>query len=106
MLKFKIFSGILIAGLIPFLTANAQKKAAEKTKQPNIIIILTDDMGFSDVGTFGGKFVPTPNIDRIAKEGMKFTQYYSAAPICSPSRTGLLTGMHPGKWNFTKPRNQ
>ncbi|MBE9462755.1 sulfatase-like hydrolase/transferase [Dyadobacter subterraneus] len=101
MLKFKIFSGILIAGLIPFLPANAQKKAAEKTKQPNIIIILTDDMGFSDVGTFGGKFVPTPNIDRIAKEGMKFTQYYSAAPICSPSRTGLLTGMYPGKWNFT-----
>ncbi|WP_457289872.1 sulfatase-like hydrolase/transferase [Pedobacter sp. UYP24] len=66
-----------------------------------MIIILTDDMGFSDVGTFGGKFVPTPNIDRIAKNGMKFHQYYSAAPICSPSRVSILTGMYPARWNFT-----
>ncbi|WP_317169226.1 sulfatase family protein [Mucilaginibacter humi] len=69
--------------------------------RPNIIIILTDDMGFSDVGCFGGNFVPTPNIDRIAKNGRKFTQYYSAAPICSPSRAGMLTGMNPARWNFS-----
>lgn len=69
-------------------------------KKPNIIIILTDDMGYSDVGAFGGTFVPTPNIDRIAKNGMKLTHYYSAAPICSPSRAGMLTGMYPGRWNF------
>lgn len=68
---------------------------------PNIIVILTDDMGFSDISCFGGQFVPTPNIDRIAKNGRKFTQYYSAAPICSPSRAGLLTGMYPGRWNFS-----
>ncbi len=78
---------------------NAQKKLA-KTKAPNVIIILTDDMGFSDVGVFGGKFVPTPNIDRIATNGLKLSQYYSAAPICSPSRAGMLTGMYPGRWNF------
>jgi len=72
--------------------------AAEK---PNIIIILTDDMGYSDVGCFGGNFVPTPSIDRLAKSGMKLTHYYSAAPICSPSRTGLLTGMYPARWNFS-----
>lgn len=75
-----------------------QVKAQEK---PNIIFILTDDMGYSDISCFGGKFVPTPNIDRIAAEGIKFTSYYSAAPICSPSRTGLLTGMFPARWNFT-----
>lgn len=69
--------------------------------RPNIIFVLTDDMGFSDIGCFGGQFVPTPNIDRLAKNGRKFTQYYSAAPICSPSRAGLLTGMYPGRWNFT-----
>jgi len=70
-------------------------------EKPNIIIILTDDMGYSDVGCFGGNFVPTPNINRIAKSGMKLTHYYSAAPICSPSRTGLLTGMYPARWNFS-----
>jgi len=69
--------------------------------KPNIIYILTDDMGYSDISCFGGQFVPTPNIDRIAKNGRKFTQYYSAAPICSPSRAGLLTGMYPGRWNFS-----
>lgn len=69
--------------------------------QPNILVILTDDMGFSDIGTFGGKFVPTPHLDRLAEEGTKYTQYYSAAPICSPSRTSILTGMFPAEWNFT-----
>ena len=70
-------------------------------QKPNVILILTDDMGYSDIGCFGGTFVPTPNIDRIAETGTKFTQYYSAAPICSPSRASLLTGMFPAKWNFT-----
>lgn len=70
-------------------------------EKPNIIVILTDDMGYSDISCFGGDFVPTPNIDRIANEGTKFTQYYSAAPICSPSRTSILTGMFPAEWNFT-----
>lgn len=70
-------------------------------QKPNIIFILTDDMGYSDIGCFGGTFVPTPNIDRLAAEGTKYTQYYSAAPICSPSRVSLLTGMFPSEWNFT-----
>ncbi|MGM9477309.1 sulfatase-like hydrolase/transferase [Pedobacter sp. GSP4] len=83
------------------LTAHAQQKGQKNAKRPNIIVILTDDMGFSDVGTFGGKFVATPNIDRLAKNGLKLNQYYSAAPICSPSRVSLLTGMYPGKWNFS-----
>ncbi|MDQ0639724.1 arylsulfatase A-like enzyme [Pedobacter sp. W3I1] len=72
-----------------------------QSKKPNIIIILVDDMGFSDVSTFGGNFVPTPNIDRLAKSGLVLNQYYSGAPICSPSRVSLLTGMYPGRWNFS-----
>lgn len=72
-----------------------------KTSQPNIIIILTDDMGFGDIGCYGGKFVPTPCIDRMASEGIRFMQYYSASPISSPSRAGLLTGQHPARWNIT-----
>jgi len=74
---------------------------APQDSRPNVIFILTDDMGFSDIGCFGGQFVPTPNIDRLAGNGRKFMQYYSAAPICSPSRAGLITGMYPGRWNFT-----
>ncbi|WP_083552960.1 sulfatase-like hydrolase/transferase [Flavobacterium flevense] len=70
-------------------------------EKPNIILILTDDMGFSDISCYGGKFVETPNIDQLAAEGSRYTQYYSASPICSPSRVSLLTGMFPAKWNFT-----
>lgn len=84
----------LLLFIFLFLGAKAQEK-------PNIIFILTDDMGYSDISCFGGRFVPTPNIDRIAAEGTKFTSYYSAAPICSPSRVSLLTGMFPAQWNFT-----
>ncbi len=88
---FALFSGI------PILLA----AAPQQTKKPNIIIVLTDDMGFGDVGIYGGKFVPTPNIDRMAREGVRFSQYYSAAAISSPSRAGILTGIHPARWNIT-----
>ncbi len=76
-------------------------KEDTKNTRPNIIFILTDDMGYGDIGCYGGNFIPTPNIDRMASEGIRFTQYYSASPISSPSRAGLLTGMHPAKWNIT-----
>ncbi len=80
---------------------SASPGVQEKTSAPNIIFILTDDMGYGDVGIYGGKFVRTPNIDRMAAEGIRFTQYYSASPISSASRAGLLTGIHPGMWNIT-----
>lgn len=70
-------------------------------QKPNILFILTDDMGYGDIGCYGGKFAPTPNIDRLARDGIRFTQYYSVSPICSPSRTGLTTGMFPARWNIT-----
>ncbi len=96
--RFAIFSSL---GLLLMMACSGLNAQIKKAKAPNIIIILTDDMGFSDVGAFGGKSVPTPNIDRIAGNGLKLTQYYSAAPICSPSRAGILTGMYPGRWNFS-----
>jgi arylsulfatase A-like enzyme len=74
---------------------------AGTTERPNIIFLLTDDMGYSDVGCYGGKFVLTPNIDRLAREGTRFTQFYVASPVCSPSRTGFLTGMYPSRWRIT-----
>lgn len=99
-------SVLFLIGITMLILWNGRQPAhsvthASADSRPNIIFILTDDMGFSDIGCFGGQFVPTPNIDRLAKSGRKFTQYYSAAPICSPSRTGILTGMYPGRWNFS-----
>ncbi|WP_298653898.1 sulfatase-like hydrolase/transferase, partial [uncultured Proteiniphilum sp.] len=69
-------------------------------ENPNIIIIYVDDMGYSDLSCYGGDFVKTKNIDRIADEGIRFTQYYTAAPISSPSRVGLTTGMYPTRWGI------
>ena len=92
---------MLLLGVVLTLLASQSNSAAAETTRPNIILILTDDMGIGDVGCYGGKFAPTPNLDRMAKEGTRFTQYYSASPICSPSRTGLLTGMYPPRWRIT-----
>ncbi|MCF2491065.1 sulfatase [Dyadobacter sp. CY347] len=87
--------------LFQFLPVFAQRKNSEHPKsRPNVIIILTDDMGVGDVGVFEGSMVPTPNIDKLAASGLKLTNYYAGAPICSPSRASILTGMYPGKWNF------
>jgi arylsulfatase A-like enzyme len=74
---------------------------AAGTNAPNIIFVLTDDLGWGDLGSYGGKFVPTPNLDRMAKEGTRLTQFYVAAPICSPSRVGCTTGMFPARWRIT-----
>src|SRR5512138_1479293 len=81
--------------------AGPADKGAQPNSRPNIVLILTDDMGYGDVGCYGGNFAPTPNLDRLAREGIRFTQYYSSAPICSPARTGATTGMFPARWHFT-----
>ncbi len=66
-------------------------------RQPNIVIIFTDDQGYADVGVFGAKGFETPNLDRMAAEGTKFTDFYVAQPVCSASRAGLLTGCYPNR---------
>lgn len=63
--------------------------------RPNIIIIFADDLGYGDLGLFGSEEILTPNIDRLGTEGIKFTEFYAASPICSPSRAALLTGRYP-----------
>ncbi len=62
---------------------------------PNIVIIFTDDQGYHDLGCFGAEGFETPNIDRLVSEGMKFTDFYVASSVCSPSRAALLTGRYP-----------
>jgi uncharacterized sulfatase len=69
-------------------------------RRPNIIMILIDDMGWGDLSCFGNKEAETPNIDRLAAEGLRFEQFYVASPICSPSRVGLSTGQYPQRWRI------
>ncbi len=65
-------------------------------KRPNIIFILADDLGYGDLGCFGQKIIQTPNIDRMAQEGMRFTDHYAGSTVCAPSRCSLMTGLHTG----------
>jgi arylsulfatase len=70
--------------------------AASVQAKPNVILIVADDLGYGDVGCYGQKKIRTPSIDRLASEGMRFTQFYSGSPVCAPSRCCLMTGKHTG----------
>lgn len=83
------------------LAACEEVTDGNKDQKPNVILIYTDDMGYADIGAYGGNYTPTPNIDRIGQEGIQFNQYYSACPISSPSRVGVTTGMYPTQWGIT-----
>ena len=65
-------------------------------RPPNIIFILCDDLGWGDLGCYGQQTLSTPNLDRLAQEGMRFTDFYSTSPVCSPARTSIMTGLHSG----------
>ncbi|MCA9128828.1 MAG: sulfatase-like hydrolase/transferase [Planctomycetales bacterium] len=77
--------------------------AVASGKSPNVIVILTDDQGSVDAGCYGAQDLTTPAVDRLAATGVRLTQFYSAAPVCSPSRAGLLTGRYP--WRVGVPNN-
>ncbi|MFO1065032.1 MAG: arylsulfatase [Pirellulales bacterium] len=83
---------IAVIGFL-FAPVHAQSSAAEKL---NVVFILADDLGWAELGCYGQQKIPTPNIDRLAASGMRFTQHYSGAPVCAPSRCVLMTGKHLG----------
>lgn len=93
----------LAAGLVP-MHAHAQVsvKKTPDTK-PNIIYIVADDMGWTDAGCLGNDFIETPNIDRLRKQGMMFTDAYVTAPVCMPSRAGFMTGRYQARFGMTDP---
>jgi uncharacterized sulfatase len=68
----------------------------EKQKKPNIIFIMADDLGYGHLGCYGQQLIQTPNIDKLAAEGMRFTQAYSGCSLCAPARSTLMTGTHCG----------
>ncbi|OHB62965.1 MAG: hypothetical protein A2168_00750 [Planctomycetes bacterium RBG_13_50_24] len=71
-------------------------QTAQHKKKPNIVYIMADDLGYAELGCYGQKKIKTPNIDKLAAEGMRFTQHYSGNPVCAPSRCALMTGLHTG----------
>lgn len=83
------------------LKSDMKQQTEVSGKRPNILFIFIDDMGYGDLGCYGNTKVHTPNIDRLAKEGILFTQFYVNAPICSPSRTAVTTGQYPSRWGIT-----
>lgn len=80
--------------LLSFLAPCGTLRAADQ--RPNILFILADDLGYGDLGCYGQKQVRTPNIDRLAKDGVRFTQFYAGSTVCAPSRCVLMTGLHTG----------
>lgn len=91
----KAFSFIIIITLL-FSCSNSLEY-----KKPNIILVFIDDMGWADLSCFGNKDAKTPNIDKLALEGISFEQFYVNSPICSPSRVAISTGTYPQRWNIT-----
>ena len=87
------------------VTCFASASLSAQTEKTNFIVILIDDMGWSDLSCFGNDSVETTNIDRLAKDGIRFTNFYVNAPICSPSRTALTTGQYPHRWRITSYLN-
>ena len=85
--------------IVAALALPVSSRAAERP--PNFVFILMDDMGTTDLSCFGSKFYQSPNIDRLASEGMKFTQAYAACPVCSPTRASIMTGKYPARVHLT-----
>lgn len=84
------------------ITSKQNKSNARNDQSLNIILIVADDLGWSDLACYGNKFIETPNLDALSKEGVMFTNAYAAAPLCSPTRASIITGNNPARINMTE----
>ena len=100
-----LYSALLIVCSF-FVIAYASPESQPVAETPNIVIIFADDLGYGDLGTYGHPTIKTPNLDRMAAEGMKFTQFYTAASVCTPSRAALLTGRLPIRSGMTSDKRR
>ena len=94
----------LFAAALVLMSLNGHAVAAEAVK-PNVVLILTDDQGYGDLGCYGAKDIKTPNIDQLAAEGTRFSSFYVAQPVCTASRAALLTGCYPNRIGLTGALN-
>jgi arylsulfatase A-like enzyme len=92
-----------LLSLFAFLALSCGHIHAVERARPNVVFILADDLGWRDIGCFGSTFHRTPNLDRLAARGVKFTQAYAANPLCSPTRASILTGLWPARTGITTP---
>ncbi len=98
--KFLFFTALLLSFIFSSCSGNSKNKSTD-SKKPNILFILVDDLGYTDLSCQGSKYYETPNVDRIAKEGMTFTEGYASCQVCSPSRASILTGLFTPKHGIT-----
>src|SRR5204862_8281847 len=95
-----ILSRWLAVGLV-LAIAHAHVLGAEPEMRPNVVLILADDLGYSDVGVYGAEEFATPHLDRLAREGIRFTDFHVAQGVCSASRAALMTGCYPNRVGIT-----
>lgn len=100
-LRIAIRSVLTIVVMTIALIGSGRLAAAAETPRPNVVMVFIDDMGWNDFSCFGNRDARTPNVDRLAAEGLRFSQFYVNAPICSPSRCALTTGQYPQRWRIT-----
>src|SRR5690242_14071657 len=99
--RLRVITTGLVTGFFAGLVWCAQSalpipSARPVDQKPNIIFILADDLGYGDLGCYGQTRIKTPNIDKLASEGIRFTSFYAGSTVCAPSRAALMTGLHPG----------
>jgi arylsulfatase A-like enzyme len=98
-LRARVILALLAASF--FLTLRVEAAGANKSQTPNVLFILVDDMGWRDLACYGHEIHETPHVDRLARESMRFTDAYAAAPVCGPSRCAIMTGKFPSRTGFT-----
>jgi arylsulfatase A-like enzyme len=93
----------ILAVIVAALAASAPAAQSPASERPNIVLIITDDVGYGDIGSYGAPDIKTPNIDRLAKNGTRFTDFYANASSCTPTRAGLISGRYQQRFELERP---